>query len=54
MPTAHQEFWTNSSFAFVGHSAEKDSPTLSYGELKKQEFSYHSLHKWINQLLRKC
>jgi predicted CoA-binding protein len=36
MPTEHEEFWTNSSFAFVGHSAAKGFPTLSYGELKKQ------------------
>ena len=36
MPTEHEEFWTNSSFAFVGHTAEKGFPTLSYGELKKR------------------
>jgi predicted CoA-binding protein len=36
MPTEHEEFWTNSSFAFVGHSAAKGFPTLSYGELKMQ------------------
>ena len=36
MPTEHEEFWTNSSFAFVGHSAAKGFPTLSYGELKRQ------------------
>ena len=36
MPTEHEEFWTNSSFAFVGQSAAKGFPTLSYGELKKQ------------------
>jgi len=36
MPTEHEEFWTNSSFAFVGHSTEKEFPTLSYSELKKQ------------------
>jgi predicted CoA-binding protein len=36
MPTEHEEFWTNSSFAFVGHSTTKPFPTLSYGELKKQ------------------
>ena len=36
MPTEHEEFWNHSSFAFVGHTAEKDFPTLSYGELKKR------------------
>ena len=36
MPTEHEDFWTSSSFAFVGHSAAKGFPTLSYGELKKQ------------------
>jgi predicted CoA-binding protein len=36
MLTEHEEFWTNSSFAFVGHSTAKGFPTLSYGELKKQ------------------
>ena len=36
MSTEHEEFWTNSSFAFVGHSTAKGFPTLSYGELKKQ------------------
>jgi predicted CoA-binding protein len=36
MPTEHEQFWKNSSFAFVGHSAAKGFPTLSYGELKKQ------------------
>ena len=36
MPTDYEAFWTNSSFAFVGHSTEKAFPTLSYSELKKQ------------------
>jgi predicted CoA-binding protein len=36
MPTEYEEFWTHSSFAFVGHSAKKAFPKLSYGELKKQ------------------
>ncbi len=35
MPTEKETFWTNSSFAFVGHSTEKAFPKLSYGELKK-------------------
>ena len=36
MPTEHEEFWTNSSFALVGHSAKTPFPVLSYEELKKQ------------------
>jgi hypothetical protein len=36
MPSSYEEFWTNSSFALVGHSARKGFPTLSYAELKKQ------------------
>lgn len=36
MPTEHEQFWTSSSFAFVGQSAGKGFPTLSYGELRKQ------------------
>lgn len=35
MPTDHERFWTNSSFAVVGHSAKKGFPTLSYAELRK-------------------
>ncbi len=36
MPTANEEFWGHSSFAFVGNSAKKPFPELSYGELKGQ------------------
>ena len=36
MPTEHERFWENPSFAFVAHSAKKPFPALSYGELKKQ------------------
>jgi predicted CoA-binding protein len=35
MPTEHEAFWTHSSFAFVGDSANKPFPKLSYRELKK-------------------
>ncbi len=35
MASAHEAFWTQSSFAFVGHSAKKGFPTISYGEAKK-------------------
>jgi predicted CoA-binding protein len=36
MPTAHERFWENESFAFVGDTAKKGFPTLSYSELRKQ------------------
>ena len=36
MPTEHERFWTQSSYAFVGHSAVKPFPKLSYGQLKKR------------------
>ncbi len=35
MVSAHEEFWTHSSFAFVGHFATKGFPRISYGEAKK-------------------
>jgi predicted CoA-binding protein len=35
MASAHEAFWTQSSFAFVGHAATKGFPRLSYGEAKK-------------------
>lgn len=36
MPSYRETFWDNASFAFVGHSAKKPFPKLSYGELKRQ------------------
>lgn len=36
MPTAHERFWENESFAFVGHTAKRGFPTLSYTELRGQ------------------
>jgi len=36
MPTHHEEFWESGEFAFVGHSAAKPFPVLSYRELRKQ------------------
>lgn len=35
MTSAHEAFWTHSSYAFVGHSAKKGFPKISYGEAKK-------------------
>jgi O-acetylhomoserine (thiol)-lyase len=36
MPTEHEQFWTQSSYAFVGHSAKSSFPHLSYGEAKRR------------------
>lgn len=36
MSIDHQNFWTHSSFAFVGHTEEKGFPAISYREVKKQ------------------
>lgn len=35
MASAHEAFWTHSSYAFVGHSAKAAFPRISYGEAKK-------------------
>jgi predicted CoA-binding protein len=35
MPTKYEEFWANSSFAFVANSAKKPFPKLSYTEARK-------------------
>ena len=35
MASAHEAFWTHSSYAFVGHSAKKPFPRISYGQAKK-------------------
>jgi predicted CoA-binding protein len=35
MASAHEAFWTHSSYAFVGHSAKKGFPHISYGAAKK-------------------
>ena len=50
MPTEHEEFWTNSSFAFVGHSTEKGFPALSYGELKKQGKKVFAVDPSVDQI----
>ena len=34
MTSRHEQFWENTSFAFVGHSAKKGFPRLSYGKAK--------------------
>jgi predicted CoA-binding protein len=36
MLTEHEQFWTQSSYAFVGHAAKSSFPHLSYGEAKRR------------------
>lgn len=36
MASAHERFWQSEGFAFVGDSAGRGFPTLSYRELRKQ------------------
>ena len=35
MASAHEVFWSHSSFAFVGHTVKKGFPKISYGAAKK-------------------
>ncbi len=35
MSSAHEQFWTNPSFAFVGHSSKRRFPELSYEKSRK-------------------
>jgi predicted CoA-binding protein len=50
MPTAHEAFWNHSSFAFVGHSAKKPFPRLSYGQLKKQGRKVFAVDPSVDQI----
>jgi predicted CoA-binding protein len=36
MTSDHESFWTNASFAFVGHSTRAAFPRISFGALQKQ------------------
>jgi predicted CoA-binding protein len=36
MPSAQEQFWTQRAYAFVGNSARKPFPRISYGEAKKR------------------
>jgi len=36
MQTPHEQFWSRGSFAFVGHTARKGFPHLSYREARRQ------------------
>ena len=50
MPSAYEEFWMNSSFAFVGHSAKKGFPEISYGEAKKAGKTVYAVDPSVEQI----
>jgi predicted CoA-binding protein len=50
MPTAHERFWENESFAFVGHSAKRGFPTLSYGEIRKQGRKVYAVDPSVDEV----
>src|SRR4030067_482385 len=50
MTSAHEAFWTHSSYAFVGHSAKKGFPRISYGELKKQGKKIFAVDPSVEQI----
>ncbi len=50
MPSAYEEFWMNSSFAFVGHSAKKGFPEISYGEAKKVGKTVYAVDPSVEQI----
>ena len=50
MASNYEDFWTNSSFAFVGHSAKKPFPTLSYTELRQQGKKVFAVDPSVDQI----
>jgi predicted CoA-binding protein len=50
MASAHETFWTHSSFAFVGHSATKGFPRISYGEAKKHGKRVFAVDASVDQI----
>jgi len=50
MASAHEAFWTHSSFAVVGHTAKKGFPRISYGELKKRGKKIFAVDPSVDQV----
>jgi len=50
MASAHEAFWTHSSFAVVGHTAKKGFPRISYGELKKRGKKIFAVDPSVDQI----
>lgn len=50
MPSAHERFWDHHSFAFVGHSARRGFPTLSYHEMRKQDRRVYAVDPSVSEI----
>ena len=50
MASAQEAFWTQSSYAFVGHSAKKGFPRISYGEAKKRGKKVFAVDPSVDQI----
>ncbi len=50
MLSAHEAFWTQSSFAFVGHSATKGFPRISYTEAKRHGKKVFAVDPSVDQI----
>jgi hypothetical protein len=50
MASGHEAFWTHSSYAFVGHSAKKGFPRLSYGAAKQGGKKVFAVDPSVNQI----
>jgi predicted CoA-binding protein len=50
MASAHEAFWTGSSYAFVGHSAKKGFPHISYAQAKKSGKKVFAVDPSVDQI----
>jgi predicted CoA-binding protein len=50
MASAHEAFWTHSSYAFVGHSAKKGFPRISYTQAKKSGKKVFAVDPSVDQI----
>lgn len=50
MVSAHEAFWRHSRYAFVGHSAARGFPTLSYREAKKRGKKVFAVDPSVEQI----
>jgi len=54
MPSAREQFWDQDSFAFVGHSAKKPFPKLSFEELARQGRKVFAVDPSVGQVSGAC
>jgi predicted CoA-binding protein len=50
MASAHEAFWTRSRYAFVGHSAKKGFPRISYAQAKKSGKKVFAVDPSVDQI----